>query len=71
MSEHHSMVNLMISVNDSMSVIKSSNDKQVKISDEIRSEILGTKLPDATNLARVTADDLVRRNEKLLKKLYD
>ena len=65
------MVNLMISVNDSMSVIKSSNDKQVKISDEIRSEILGTKLPDATNLARVTADDLVRRNEKLLKKLYD
>jgi hypothetical protein len=43
----------------------------VKISDEIRSEILGAKLPDAVYLAKVTADDLVKKNKQFLKKMYD
>jgi len=64
------MVSMVISVNNSISMIQSKNLQQLKISDEMRSEVLN-KMPETTTNAIYKTDELIRRNARMLQKLTE
>ena len=59
------MVSLMISVTNSLSMIESKNLQQLKISDEMRSEVI-RHMPEVATNAKDRTDELIRRNAKML-----